>query len=349
MVMDADVPVVESGGKKDFFYSHTPGMLYPAAKVDRVLHDGDTVSLGDTVLMGNPVPASRIFRFDDYTLDARTGELVRNGTKLALREQPLQLLLALLEQPGELVSREHLIGRLWEQNTFVDFDRGLNKAVNHLRETLGDSAEHPRYVETLPRKGYRFVGQLKDDERPIPSPVLIPPQTRSRSRWWLAIPAAALVLSAAVAANFGSIRTRIVGRLHPGPPRISSIAVIPLESLSGDRDQEYFTDGLTDELITNLANIGSTRVVSRASILRYKGTKQSIAEIGRALDADAIIEGTVTRSGNRMSRMTCLIIFSGSSALSIRSFRLARTNVETRSSNAMGRPNSRNEPSTSRR
>jgi len=257
--------------------------------------------------MGNPVPASRIFRFDDYTLDARTGELVRNGTKLALREQPLQLLLALLEQPGELVSREHLIGRLWEQNTFVDFDRGLNKAVNHLRETLGDSAEHPRYVETLPRKGYRFVGQLKDDERPIPSPVLIPPQTRSRSRWWLAIPAAALVLSAAVAANFGSIRTRIVGRLHPGPPRISSIAVIPLESLSGDRDQEYFADGLTDELITNLANIGSTRVVSRASILRYKGTKQSIAEIGRALDADAIIEGTVTRSGNRM-RITAQLI-----------------------------------------
>jgi TolB-like protein/DNA-binding winged helix-turn-helix (wHTH) protein/Tfp pilus assembly protein PilF len=256
--------------------------------------------------MGMPVPEPRIYRFDDFTLEARTGELVRNGAKLALREQPLQLLLALLEQPGELVSREQLIARLWEPNTFVDFDRGLNKAINHLRETLGDSAEHPRFVETLPRKGYRFVGQLKSEEPAILSLVPALPQTPSRSRLWLAIPAAAVVLAAAFATNLGSIRTRIMG-LHPGPPRISSIAVIPLESLSGDRDQEYFADALTDELITSLAKMGSTRIVSRSSILRYKGTKQSIPEIGRDVDADAIIEGTVTRSGNRM-RITAQLI-----------------------------------------
>jgi DNA-binding winged helix-turn-helix (wHTH) protein len=130
--------------------------------------------------MGMPVPEPRIYRFDDFTLEARTGELVRNGAKLALREQPLQLLLALLEQPGELVSREQLIARLWEPNTFVNFDRGLNKAINHLRETLGDSAEHPRFVETLPRKGYRFVGQLKSEEPAILSLVPALPQTPSR-------------------------------------------------------------------------------------------------------------------------------------------------------------------------
>jgi TolB-like protein/DNA-binding winged helix-turn-helix (wHTH) protein len=259
--------------------------------------------------MGNPVPEPRIYRFDDFLLDARTGELVRNGTKLALREQPLQLLLALLEQPGELVSREQLISRLWEPNTFVDFDRGLNKAVNHLREALGDSAEQPRFVETLPRKGYRFVGHLVEDEPSIPSLSLVPalPATRTRRRVWLAIPAAALVLAAAFATNLGSIRSRIVSRLHPGPPRISSIAVIPVESLSGDRDQQYFADSLTDELITSLAKMGSTRIVSRASVLRFKGTKQTIPEIGRDLDADAIIEGTVTRSGNRM-RITAQLI-----------------------------------------
>ena len=111
----------------------------------------------------------------------------------------------------------------------------------------------------------------------------------------------------ALVANLGGLRTRVMSQLHPGPPQISSIAVIPLESLSGDREQEYFADGLTDELITDLAKMGSTRVTSRASIIRYKGTKESIQEIGRELNADAIVEGTVTRSGNRV-RITAQLI-----------------------------------------
>jgi TolB-like protein/Tfp pilus assembly protein PilF len=216
-------------------------------------------------------------------------------------------LLALLEKPGELVSREVLIGRLWEANTFVDFDRGLNKAVNHLREALGDSAEHPQFIETLPRRGYRFVGQLAEESR-SPEPVPKPSQPlRSKHRLWIAGPVILVMVAMALLANLGGLRTRIMNRLQPGPPRISSIAVIPLENLSGDRDQEYFADGLTDELITDLAKIGSTRVTSRASIIRYKGTKKSIREIGRELDADAIVEGTVTRSGNRM-RITAQLI-----------------------------------------
>jgi DNA-binding winged helix-turn-helix (wHTH) protein len=113
--------------------------------------------------MGNPVPSPRVYRFESFTLDARTGELSRDGSKTPLREQPLHLLLALLEQPGELVTREELVSRLWPGNTFVDFDRGLNKAVNHLREALGDSAEQPQFVETLPRKGYRFIAAVTHD------------------------------------------------------------------------------------------------------------------------------------------------------------------------------------------
>jgi TolB-like protein/DNA-binding winged helix-turn-helix (wHTH) protein len=257
--------------------------------------------------MGNPIPVQRLYRFGDFTLDAHTGELARNGNRTPLREQPLQLLLALLEKPGELVSREELIGRLWEPNTFVDFDRGLNKAVNHLRDALGDSAEHPQFIETLPRKGYRFVGQLAEEGR-SPELVLQPLQpVRSKRRLWIAAPVILALVAMTLAANLGGLRTRIMNRLQPGPPRISSIAVIPLESLSGDRDQEYFADGLTDELITDLAKMGSTRVTSRASIIRYKGTKKSIQEIGRELDADAIVEGTVTRSGKRV-RITAQLI-----------------------------------------
>ena len=257
--------------------------------------------------MGNPIPVQRLYRFGDFTLDAHTGELARNGNRTPLREQPLQLLLALLERPGELVSREELIGRLWEPNTFVDFDRGLNKAVNHLREALGDSAEHPQFIETLPRKGYRFVGQLAEESRspePVPQPIQ---PARSKHGLWIAVPVILALVVMALVANLGSLRTRIMSHLHPGPPQISSIAVIPLESLSGDREQEYFADGLTDELITDLAKMGSTRVTSRASIIRYKGTKESIQEIGRELNADAIVEGTVTRSGNRV-RITAQLI-----------------------------------------
>ena len=110
--------------------------------------------------MEHPVRSTRFYRFDTFTLDVRTGELTHAGTRIPLREQPLQLLLALLEQPGELVTREALVNRLWPAGTFVDFDRGLNKAVNHLREALGDSADQPRFIETFPRKGYRFIAPV---------------------------------------------------------------------------------------------------------------------------------------------------------------------------------------------
>jgi DNA-binding winged helix-turn-helix (wHTH) protein len=133
--------------------------------------------------MGSPVNGRCLYRFGDFALDAQTGELTRAGSKIPLREQPAQLLLALLEKPGELVTREQLIGRLWDPGTFVDFDRGLNKAVNHLREALGDSADQPRFIETLPRKGYRFVGQLASDAPPTEAPAADSPAKSRRPVW----------------------------------------------------------------------------------------------------------------------------------------------------------------------
>jgi len=259
--------------------------------------------------MGNPGPSLRIFHFGDFTLDAHTGELTRKGDRTRLRDQPLQLLIALLEQPGELVAREQLIERVWTPGTYVDFDRGLNKAINHLREALGDSAEHPQFIETLPRKGYRFISKVIPaetatipDEAPEVSRVM--PKKRA---WGIVLAVSGLILAAGLAIGIAVVRPHPWQQSQQASLRINSLAVIPLDNLSGDRNQEYFADSLTDQIITDLAKFGSTRVISRASVLRYKGTRKTIQEIGRDLNADAIIEGTVTRSDNRM-RITAQLI-----------------------------------------
>ncbi len=210
-----------------------------------------------------------------------------------------------MEHPGELVTREELVNRLWPTRTFVDFDRGLNKAINHLREVLGDSAEQPHFIETLPRKGYRFVAPVihGDEEGSCCTLPRAPRSARESpsmagclAEWHVRH-----VLAFVAAANIGGARTWITRRLFPAPPQIASLAVIPLENLSRDPEQEYFADGMTDALITDLAKMSSVRVTSRTSIMRYKGTKKSIAEIGRELNVDAVVEGTVTRSGNRVA------------------------------------------------
>jgi TolB-like protein/DNA-binding winged helix-turn-helix (wHTH) protein/Tfp pilus assembly protein PilF len=239
------------------------------------------------------------YRFGTFELNAQTGELFNNGQKLQLRDQPLKLLLAMLEQPGELVSRETLVRRLWPDGTFVDFDRGLNKAVLHLRGALGDTAENPQFIETLPRKGYRFVATVTLPQPQVAPPP--PPEAKAGARpyrWIVALVAVAVVL-VAVAANLGDSRNWLSNRLHP-TSQINALAVIPLENLSRDPDQEYFADGMTDELITDLANASSARISSRTSVMRYKGTRKSIRDIGRELDVDAVVEGTVTRAGDRV-------------------------------------------------
>src|SRR5262245_8960178 len=245
------------------------------------------------------VQAARVYHFGPFTLDARTGELSNAGNRTPLRDQSLQLLVALLERPGELVTRDELTGRLWPAGTFVDFDRGLNKVINHLRDALGDSAEQPRFVETLPRKGYRFIAPVTVGQGDVPAVPAPPPRRLFRWLWLSAALAAGLAVAAIVA--WWSAGNRAAA------PRISALAVIPLENLSRDPDQQYFADGLTDALITDLAKMGGARITSRTSVMQYLGTKKTIQEIGRELNVDAIVEGTVTHAGNRV-RVTAQLI-----------------------------------------
>ena len=232
------------------------------------------------------------------------------------------MLALLLEHPGEIVTREELQSRLWPAGTFVDFDHGLGSAVGKLRQALGDSAQNPRFVETLGSRGYRFIAPVTEMEQDsIPSTVesrrppaqlpavgsagLIPPGRPPRWRVWLigGVAAAAALAAALTALNVGGWRDRLLG---PGG-QISALAVLPLENLSHDPEQEYFADGMTDELITSLGQIGALRVISRTSVMRYKGGRKPLAEIARDLNVDAVVEGTILRSGNRV-RITAQLI-----------------------------------------
>ncbi|HEY1305711.1 MAG TPA: winged helix-turn-helix domain-containing protein [Vicinamibacterales bacterium] len=254
--------------------------------------------------MANGVRTARVYQFGAFTIDARTGELSHAGRRTPLRDQSVQLLLALLEQPGELITREELAGRLWAEGTFVDFDRGLNKAINHLREALEDSAEEPRFIETLPRKGYRFIAPVTCAGEDVETaPLADTPRASSLRRW--------LLLSVVVTAAIGmAIGSGIGGVRKPAAtvsPQIAALAVLPLENLSHDPEQQYFADGLTDALITDLAKIGSTRITSRTSVMHYRATKKNIKDIGRELNVDAVVEGTVMYAGERV-RVTAQLI-----------------------------------------
>jgi TolB-like protein/DNA-binding winged helix-turn-helix (wHTH) protein/tetratricopeptide (TPR) repeat protein len=255
-----------------------------------------------------------VCRFGVFELDLRAAELRKNGVKLRLQDQPYQILLKLIEHHGEIVSREELRSTLWHEDTFVDFETGLNTAIKRLRDTLGDSADSPTFIETVPRRGYRFISavdlpdsqglKLAIPEMPAslePLVVIAESQIPSRHRHRrVFVTALVLVVVLAVVFGFdlGGVRHRLGG--EPSVPRIQSIAVLPLENLSKDPEQEYFVDGMTDELITNLAQISALKVISRTSAMQYKGTKKSLSEIARELHVDAVVEGTVMRAGDRV-------------------------------------------------
>lgn len=270
--------------------------------------------------MATPTPSERVC-FDAFEADLRSGELRKRGIKIKLHHQPFQVLTMLLEHPGEVVTREELKSKLWPFDTFVDFDVGLNSAVKKLRDALSDSAEIPRYVETLPRRGYRFIGSVSNTSTSkvgsasvLPEPVVEeqpyvsekgvttegPKVSGAHSRWILWVGGAALVVLLALLVWFdaGGWREKLLARATP--VHIRSIAVLPLENLSGDPAQEYFSDGMTDALITDLAQISSLKVISRTSVMRYKGTRKALPEIARELNVDGIVAGTVAQSGERV-------------------------------------------------
>ncbi len=261
-------------------------------------------------------------RFGVFELDLRAGELRKHGIRVRLQEQPLRVLVMLLEHPGEVVTREELQKKLWPADTFVDFDHGLNKAVNKIREALGDSAESPRFVETVARRGYRFLAEVKAaDSASVRSPELAPephpaaePPDRSdlpgklvslkHSQTSLAWKPSIFVLLLLLLASLAAWKLHFWNR----PSHvIRSLAVLPLESLSSDASQDYFADGMTDELISHLGQISALRVISRTSVMAYKHVHKPLPQIARELNVDAVVEGTVLRSGDQV-RITAQLI-----------------------------------------
>ena len=239
------------------------------------------------------------FRFGVFELDPRAGELRKKGMKIRLQGQPVDILAMLLERPGETVTREELQKKLWPADTFVDFEQGLNNAMNRLRAALDDDAESPRFIETLPRLGYRFVGSVNGAGR-SPAAEDRPSKGPRQVLRWAAFGALAVIPMAAVllGLNVRGWRDRLLAR-EP-KPQIQALAVLPLTNLSGDPEQEYFADGMTEALITELGKISSPRVISRQSVMQYKSSKKSLQEIAGELKVDAVLEGTVERSGDRV-------------------------------------------------
>ena len=269
------------------------------------------------------ITMARTALFGPYALDLRSGELRKFGTKVKMGEQAFQILRVLLETPGEMVSREELRAKLWTSETFVDFDHGLNSAVQRLRDCLSDSAEKPRWVETVPRRGYRFLGQVEWSDGSSPSEVLPDPSNGSQDA---ASPSedlvsasvepfelpkgarvfgrrSALLVVAVVALFLAAFLTiKLIQDARPAGRAmlIRSLAVLPLENLSGDPAQEYFADGITDEVITTLAKNPALRVTSRTSVMQYKRVHRPLREIARELGVEGILEGSVGRTGSRV-------------------------------------------------
>jgi TolB-like protein/DNA-binding winged helix-turn-helix (wHTH) protein/Tfp pilus assembly protein PilF len=248
----------------------------------------------------------RVVKFGVFEVDLQAGEVRKAGLRQKLPGQPFQVLQVLLEHPQEIVTREYLRERIWPGNTFVDYELALKKAVNRLREVLGDSAESPRFIETVPRRGYRFIATVEAVNRPDPETAALLPPTKLNVPWALT-GSLALALIAALLLGFNAdkLRTRIFAKSRS--LEIRSIAVLPLENLSKDLNQDYFSDGITDALTTELAQIGSLRVISRTSAMHFRGTHETLPEIGRELNVDAVVEGSITRSENRV-RITAQLI-----------------------------------------
>jgi hypothetical protein len=234
----------------------------------------------------------------------------------------MELLILLAENQGQLVAREEIIEKIWGKGFFFDAENGINNAVRKIRSALNDDAEHPRFVETTVGKGYRFVALVERVVEPgaVPSPAVLPKNIRLRRIWGLALGGCALV-AGAIVFNAGGIRSRIFTQ---GIPPIHSLAVLPLENLSGDPNQEFFVDGMTDALITDLAQITDVKVISRTSVMQYRGVRKPLPQIAQALGVDAVVEGSVVRSGNKVriisppnSFMRRLIAICGRRALKV--------------------------------
>jgi TolB-like protein/DNA-binding winged helix-turn-helix (wHTH) protein/Flp pilus assembly protein TadD len=286
-----------------------------------------------------PLRHTLVVRFGTYEVCFQSGEVRKAGVRIRVQQQPLKLLEVLLEHPGEVVTREELRSRVWPNESFGDFDQAVNIAIAKLRSALGDSAENPRYIETLPKRGYRFIAdvsfvdangrirrsepasvdstgaepgnQFQGNGLAVPPVIELAPQLQGAG---LAVPArrrlrptGRVILALAVVLGLAILSVLLVRSRGRRPTAIRSLAVLPLENLSGDPAQNYFSDGMTDELITDLAQISALRVISRTSVMVYKGAHKSLPQIARELNVDAVVEGTVLRAGEQV-RITAQLI-----------------------------------------
>lgn len=281
--------------------------------------------------------SSPVFEFGDFRLDQGRFELIRKGRPLRLERKPMELLLLLVQSRGNLVSRSEIATRLWDSEVFVDTEHGINTAIRKIRQALEDDPEAPRFVQTVPGKGYRFIASVSElgavypDPQPLTAPIIhlnereagtgaeprenAPPvlprneqQSKRLKRWrWVALAAVPVLAALAIAVTAGPhpLAARI---FHPNDtPDIATLAVLPLDNLSGDAAQDYFADGMTDELITQLARNSTLRVTSRTSVMQYKKARLPLREIARALHVDAIVEGSIHRTGKQV-HMTLQLI-----------------------------------------
>src|ERR1700732_2187353 len=273
-----------------------------------------------------------VVRFGTYEVSLQSGEVRKAGLRIRVQQQPLKLLEILLERPGEVVTREELRSRVWSDESFGDFDQAVNIAIGKLRSALGDSAENPRFIETLPKRGYRFIAEVSigDVDGRTDGLVTVPPASPARTsassdlkpaqldaplqvatvadapkrgRWT----ARRIAFAAALILGLSILAVLLTLSWVRRPTGIRSLAVLPLDNFSGDASQDYFADGMTDELITDLAQIRALRVVSRTSVMMYKGTRKPLQQIARELNVDAVVEGSVFRSGDQV-RITAQLI-----------------------------------------
>ena len=263
--------------------------------------------------MSTAHPRKAIHRFGAYELDTRTLELRKNGMRIRCQEQPLQVLVVLLERPGELLTREELRQRVWPGDTFVDFDHALNTAAKKIRLALNDEADSPRYLETVPRRGYRFIApvqtELLSDRLPgeVPAADLdVPDIYRPLINRRVVLMAASLIAIVGGVYYWTNHHARANG---VSASNRTMLAVLPFENLTNDPSQEFFSDGMTEETIAQLGRLNSPHlgVIARTSAMKYKHSGKSVREIGRELGSDYLLEGSIRREGSRVRVVAQLI------------------------------------------
>lgn len=243
-----------------------------------------------------------VYEFDDIRVDPDAFRVLKAGRPVALEPKAFDLLGFLIRHRGRLVEKQELLDAVWKDAAVTE--NAMTRVVAQLRKALGDAAAEPRYIETVPTRGYRFVAEVRVADvapptapaAPSPAPATSPARRRPGAVWL------AGALSAAALVSFVLIRSKT-----EAPATIRSLAVLPLANLTGDPEQDYFSDGMTDVLITNLASLPALRVTSRQSVMRYKGSPKPLPEIARELGVDGVVEGSVARSGGRV-RITAQLV-----------------------------------------